>query len=1289
MKSKKLISALLVLAVAGSAATAVGLAACKKKSSGNGRTIYVAADGREEGSGSESDPREIASTLADGELRPGDTVLLKPGVYNISRRTMIVASGEYNKYITFKSADPTKETVLSFYEMSFASTNRGVQVYGNYIHWDGIDIRGAGDNGMYIGGSYNIVENSRFYDNRDTGLQLGRSYSPDKTNNQYLEYDDINYWPSYNLIKNCTSYNNYDNETYGENADGFAAKLTVGYGNVFDGCVAYRNSDDGWDLFAKTDSGNIGAVIIYNCVAFENGFLMETQESFNSKFASFNPGKREEDTLKYTTRDGDGNGFKLGGSIMEGEVFLTNCLSFNNRMHGVTDNSNPGVITVDGVTAYNNGANVDRTGVIAYTGNGVDEGSANIDLARWTYSYNHAANILSVNNGNTTISSDAYRGTMENCTFQGVYQEKDSSPKEYIAYTVSGQAEFNSKTGDRGTRGAATAASTLFKELPTNDLGISKDSAGKFRDFHTEWRNADGSLNLGDLFALVNAEGTQGSKLNLSGWDDYPHYTMHDLSKCTSKDDATAQAIIDMCYLPIRLEACYQNFDLVTKIMNVEIKWESSNPNIINVTGVKGSSNSKHEDVKIEVIRPVAADTKVTLTATVKVGEVTKTKEFEINVKKNTFRIGDFIIGDSVMLEGDAIIKDKGESKFSFRAEKPQIVNSTSNSGAIISDAYYQRDPLMEFATYDNPTAFATGVDWDATKAGIWRVTETIGLKDDVELAKAEDGNGLASKVVDLTYYIYIADAGAANDFSGESSLAVNRYGYTLAGSFVSPTGYIYSVSLPADSAEPDVAAIKANPDVSKQEFRATATSFQFEQNNTADYDVYYFLEDLEGNHQSKVYKKSVKTVSISTKAQFEAMLASNNASTVYLLTQDIDMGGAQVSVSTTPFVGVFNGNGHAINNFKASSASTTKGFGLFQFVQGGSIMNVTFSNGVIADNGSSERTGIIGQMEGGYVYNVKVHNLDVNIGYYVAGTKYTAEDNVEGTVDADGYLVGEGGKRYDKDGAEVDADGYKLDKNGDRIPKRVSSRVGGLIGQVAVEKGDGARTYIERVSVTCDKDNDGNYLHSIRGDQRVGAIVGYIQAGNAARWTNTYITDCYVDALIESNTYGAGIVGRSDDRNKSDILEIARCYFIGENRTQKYCGGILGGFTGTGKLFIMSTVSYGRMFYTDEPYEVLSCEKNCSNIVGYYASNGDATIRHCYSKFAEHNAGYDVMPFGYQDEEGNIFTSITNPDFWTDYLTTYDSKLCESSTVWDLENVWELVQGEYGMLGAPYAKLR
>ena len=70
-----------------------------------------------------------------------------------------------------------------------------------------------------------------------------------------------------------TSYLNAD-AGY-EDADGFAAKLTIGEGNVFDGCIAAYNADDGWDLFAKIETGAIGQVVIQNCVAFKNGYVLD------------------------------------------------------------------------------------------------------------------------------------------------------------------------------------------------------------------------------------------------------------------------------------------------------------------------------------------------------------------------------------------------------------------------------------------------------------------------------------------------------------------------------------------------------------------------------------------------------------------------------------------------------------------------------------------------------------------------------------------------------------------------------------------------------------------------------------------------------------------------------------------------------------------------------------------------------------------------------------------------------------------------------------------------------
>lgn len=1239
MNSRKIVAAVLSLAVAGTAASAIGLAACKKKGGETGRTIYVSVNGKEGATGSKNDPRDIFSTL-DGAyyLQPGDTVLIEPGVYNLDKRIEIETTGEYNKYITIKNADPTKKAVLSFYDMAFASTNRGVQIYGNYFHWDGVDIRGAGDNGMYIGGSYNIIENSEFYDNRDTGLQLGRSYSP--VGDEHKEFADINYWPSYNLIKNCTSYNNYDNETYGENADGFAAKLTVGYGNVFDGCIAYRNSDDGWDLFAKTDSGNIGMVIMYNCVAFENGYILETREEFNAKFKEFDESKAEGESKEngetykshYRTRDGDGNGFKLGGSVMEGEVFLYNCLAFNNRMHGVTDNSNPGVITVDGVTAYNNGAGIGMDGKIRYVeGNGVKDGSGNIDLARHDYSYNHVANVLSVNNGNDKISNDAYRGTIENSTFQAI------KGINKVKYTVEGQAEYNTKTGDNGVQGAPDAATDLFKALP--DLGF-----GLSTTLHKDLRNADNSINMGDLLALKNADGTQGSKLNKSSWNDYVHYDFHDLSKCKSKDEADAQAIIDMAYLPIRVEACYQNFELVTKIMNTDLVWTSGDSSIINVTDIKGTSNSNHSDVKVEVLRPIDADKKVTLTATVTVGKVTKNKTFEVNVKKNTFRVGEFVIEG---LEGDAIIVDKQENPRDYRVPVPKIINGTSNSNAVISTEYYDRVPYVYYASYDNPNDF-TEQSWDATKPGIWRITENITLFDDkIEIAKAADGSGPAPKIVTKEYRIYIAARDASIDFktnaAGEkvSSLSVYKDGYTISGEFKSPTGYIYSLSLPDTAAAPTAEEIKANSKTVKTEFRSTATSFNFPQENKANYSVYYFLENLDGTAKSEIYKKDVAVKNISTKAEFEQMLAFNDSSTVYLLTQDIDMSGS-ITTSEVPFLGVLNGNGHKVYNVNLTNSAKYPSYGLFIKVKGGTIMNVTFENVVIDDKAENDKTGIIGEMEGGYISNVQIHNIDINVNFFV-------EDAT----------------------------------TGEQKPKRVSNRVGGLIGQVFSTGGLSSTTYIDRVSVINDKDDKGNYLHTIRGNERVSALVGYVQNGNGSGWTVLYITNCYVDVLIDASRYGGGIVGRSDDRNANDVLEITNCVFMGQNRTAQDCGGILGGFTGGGRTRIYSCVSFGDLYYTGEQYLVSGAEKNCSNIVGSYAANGDMEVDNCYAKFRDHNDDYNVTSYG--------ASMIARRMFWNGFMRSYDNKETHFSTVFDFENVWELVadSDEGDALKAPYVRLR
>ena len=294
--------------------------------------IYVAPNASKSGTGDKNNPMDFADAIY--KAKPDTVFLLAGGVYEYDTRLSLFNDGAPNHYIKVVKQNPEDTVTFDFSAMKFEGNNRGIQIYGDFWHFDGINICGAGDNGMYISGSYNIVENCNFYNNRDSGLQIGRSSSSDKT---------IDSWPHYNLIKNCTAWANYDDETYGENADGFAAKLTIGYGNVFDGCIAFRNSDDGWDLYAKEDSGNIGTVIIENCVAFENGYLpyqIDRQLPDGTQYKS------------YDTLNGDGIGYKLGGSVMEGDVVLSNSMTFNNKLHGVGDNSNPGVLSIKNLSRY-------------------------------------------------------------------------------------------------------------------------------------------------------------------------------------------------------------------------------------------------------------------------------------------------------------------------------------------------------------------------------------------------------------------------------------------------------------------------------------------------------------------------------------------------------------------------------------------------------------------------------------------------------------------------------------------------------------------------------------------------------------------------------------------------------------------------------------------------------------------------------------------------------------------------------------------------------------------------
>ena len=267
------------------------------------------------------------------------------------------------------------------------------------------------------------------------GIQISR----------YLGTDEYEEWPAYNLILNCTSYENAD-KGY-EDADGFAAKLTVGDGNVFDGCIAHHNADDGWDLFAKVQSGSIGNVVIRNSVAYKNGYVLdENGKEINA---------------------GNGNGFKMGGDSMSGQHELRNSVAFFNKAKGIDSNSGPDIKVYDSISFNNESYNV-----ALYT--------------------NSAVNTDYLANGVISYRTD-YKDQSENLKPKGTQDETKIYGTSNFYWDVASQSSVNKE--------GATVSDDWFESL--SFTGISRNADGNI--------NLNGFLKLTDKAQAGGNLGGTGS----------------------------------------------------------------------------------------------------------------------------------------------------------------------------------------------------------------------------------------------------------------------------------------------------------------------------------------------------------------------------------------------------------------------------------------------------------------------------------------------------------------------------------------------------------------------------------------------------------------------------------------------------------------------------------------------------------------------------------------------------------------------------------------------------------
>lgn len=390
--------------------------------------IYVSPDGRSYGSGAKDDPVDIYTAVKSAA--PGRTILLKGGTYALDK-TVIVERGVNGTADAkiYMIADPEAATRPV---LDFQGRCAGMILAGDYWYFQGFDVTRSANaqKGIQVSGSYNTVDNVVTYKNGNTGLQISR----------YKSTDNWEDWPSHNLILNCTSYLNAD-AGY-EDADGFAAKLTVADGNVFDGCIAAYNADDGWDLFAKVETGAIGQVVIQNCVAFKNGYVLDENG-------------QEVDA-------GNGNGFKMGGSSISGHHILRNSVSFGNKAKGIDSNSCPDIEAYSS-TSYNN----ESFNVAFYT----NDAKNTAFIAKGILSFKDSSNAA----GQTVAEQFKPKGTQETSAYENA-----------MNYYWRGENSTNSE-------GIATTAE-WFQNMDMNSA-----IHGGIR------RNTDGTINMNGFLAVTSA----------------------------------------------------------------------------------------------------------------------------------------------------------------------------------------------------------------------------------------------------------------------------------------------------------------------------------------------------------------------------------------------------------------------------------------------------------------------------------------------------------------------------------------------------------------------------------------------------------------------------------------------------------------------------------------------------------------------------------------------------------------------------------------------------------------
>jgi hypothetical protein len=298
----------------------------------NAATYYVSPGGSDNAAGTLAQP---FATLQKGNTVAvaGDTVFIRKGTYSITTPATsgagitITKSGTSDTKRIYFWAYPGEVPVFDFSKMTISTSGytHGIVVTGSWLHIKGLEICNTTMNinsncGMHVDNTHdNIIELMNFHNNSGAGLFVSDTKGQGG-----------------HLILNCDSHDNYDptgRQGDGQNADGFGVHYQpygTGATTILRGCRSWWNSDDGYDFIYQEVP-----VIIEHCWAMGSGF---------ANYGTASP------------KDGNGNGFKMGGSVnADVRHIIRNCVAWKNKANGFYANHAIGGRTWYNNTSLNNG----------------------------------------------------------------------------------------------------------------------------------------------------------------------------------------------------------------------------------------------------------------------------------------------------------------------------------------------------------------------------------------------------------------------------------------------------------------------------------------------------------------------------------------------------------------------------------------------------------------------------------------------------------------------------------------------------------------------------------------------------------------------------------------------------------------------------------------------------------------------------------------------------------------------------------------------------------------------